>query len=82
MEHRASRRHQGVHAAALFKVLLAESTPAYTAAGSNGTEAVELSAKQMRTGIEKEYGMGETLEQMFTPNLCSRHGAWCNRHSQ
>jgi len=45
--------------------LLAESTPAYTADGSDGTFAVELSAKQMRTGIEKEHGKGKTLEQMF-----------------
>ena len=50
---------QGGHA---FQVLLAESTPAYTADGSDGTFAVELSAKQMRTGIEKEYGKGKTLE--------------------
>jgi hypothetical protein len=62
MEHRASKRHQGGHA---FQVLLAESTPAYTADGSDGTFAVELSAKQMRTGIEREYGKGKTLEQMF-----------------
>jgi len=38
MEHRASKRHQGGHA---FQVLLAESTPAYTAGGSDGTFAVE-----------------------------------------
>ena len=62
MEHRASKRHQGGHA---FQVLLAVSTPAYTADGSDSTFAVELSAKQMRTGIEREYGKGKTLEQMF-----------------
>jgi len=48
MEHRASKRDQGVHA---FQVLLAESTPAYSSDGSNGTFAVELSAKQMWTGM-------------------------------
>ena len=62
MEHRASKRHQGEHA---FQVLLAESKPAYTADGSDSTFAVELSTKQMRTGIEREYGKGKTLEQMF-----------------
>jgi len=46
-------------------VLLAESTPAYTADGSDSTFAVELSAKQLRTGIEREYGKGKTLKQMF-----------------
>ena len=62
MEHRVSKRHQGGYA---FQVLLVESTPAYTAEGSDGTFAVELRAKQMRTGIEREYGKGKTLEQMF-----------------
>jgi len=62
MEHRASKRHQGGHA---FQVLLAESKPAYTADGSDSTFAVELSAKQMQIGIEREYGKGKTLEQMF-----------------
>jgi len=62
MKHRASKRHQGGHA---FQVLLAESTPAYTTDGSDGTFAVELSTKQMRMGIEREYGKGKTLEQMF-----------------
>ena len=36
-----------------------------TADGSDGTFAVEVSAKQMRTGIERECGKGKTLEQMF-----------------
>jgi len=45
MEHRASKRHQGGHA---FQVLLAESKPAYTADGSDGTFAVKLSAKHIR----------------------------------
>ena len=40
-------------------------TPAYTADGNDSTCAVELSAKQMQTGIEREYGKGKTLEQMF-----------------
>jgi len=62
MEHRASKVHQGGHAS---EVLLAESTPAYTADGSEDTFAVELSAKQMRTGIEREYDKGKTVEQMF-----------------
>jgi len=53
---------EGGHA---FQVLLVESTPSYTAEGSDGTFAVELRAKQMRTGIEREYGKGKTLEQMF-----------------
>ena len=61
-EHRVSKRHQGGHA---FQVLLAESKPAYTADDSDSTFAVELSAKQMRTGIEREYVKGKTLEQMF-----------------
>ena len=46
-------------------MLLAESTPSYTTDGSDGTFTVELSAKQMRTGIEREFGKGKTLEQMF-----------------
>jgi len=62
MEHRVSKRHQGGYA---FQVLLVESTPAYTAEGSYATIAVELRAKQMRTGIEREYGKGKTLEQLF-----------------
>jgi len=62
IDHRASKRHQGGHA---FQVLLAESTPAYMADGSDGTYAVELSAKQIRTGIERKYGRGKTLEQIF-----------------
>jgi len=61
-EHRVSKRHQGGH---VFQVLLAESKPAYTADDSDSTFAVELSAKQMRTGIEREYVKGKTLEQMF-----------------
>jgi len=61
-EHWASKRHQGGHA---FQVLLAESTPVYAGAGGGGPFEVELSAKQMRTGIEREYGKGKTLEQMF-----------------
>ena len=46
-------------------MLLKESTPAYTADGGDGIFAVELSAKQMRMRIEREYGKGKTLEQMF-----------------
>ena len=70
MEHRASKRHQGGHA---FQVLLAESTPAYTADGSEGTFAVELSAKKCEHELKENMARAKRWSKCLTPNTCSRH---------
>jgi len=69
VEHGASKKHVGGH---IFKVVLAESSPTFVSSNSNvGTWAVDLSAKQIRQGMEAESGKGKTLEQMLDPKNLS-----------
>jgi hypothetical protein len=67
VEHDVSKKHMGGH---VFKVVLVESSPIFVSSnGDAGPWAVDLSAKQLRQGMEAEFGKGKTLEQMLDPKF-------------
>jgi len=69
VEHGASNKHVGGH---VFKVVLVESSPNIVSSnGDVGHWAVDLSAKQIRQGMEAEFGKGRTLKQMLDPKNSS-----------
>ena len=63
IEHGANKKNVGGH---VFKVVLAESSLTFVSSnGDVGPWVVDLSAKQIRQGMEAEFGKGKRLEQML-----------------